>query len=127
MNEWEIKLKERAQIQLYEYIQGFNENDMADAVNGKLALIKAASKIVNKDLDYVCGTDGLSDVLFYEEEVYREYLDDLDVKPKTLYPPATVIDDYADKILIYAELYGWEKHHIVERLTKYMGMESPTM
>lgn len=127
MVEWEIELKERAQKQLNEYIQGFNENDIADAVNGRLKLIEAASKIVNKDLDYVCGTDGLSDVLFFEKEVYREFLDGLNIKPKTLYPPAYVIENYADSILTLAEMYGWEKRHIVERLTKYMGMESPTM
>lgn len=127
MVEWEIELKESAQKQLNEYIQGFNENDIADAVNGRLKLIEAASKIVNKDLDYVCGTDGLSDVLFFEKEVYREFLDGLNIKPKTLYPPAYVIENYADSILTLAEMYGWEKRHIVERLTKYMGMESPTM
>lgn len=127
MDEWEIELKERARRQLNEYIQGFNEDDKADAVNGRLKLIEAASKIVNKDLDYVCGTDGLSDALFYEEEVYREFLDGLDVKPKTLYPPEYVIENYADNILKLAKIYGWEKRHIVERLTKYMGMESPAM
>ena len=127
MDEWEIELSERARKQLDDYIKGFNKNDIADAVNGRLKLIEAASKIVNKDLDYVCGIDGLSDALFYEEEVYREFLDGLNVKSKTLYPPDYVIESYADNILKLAEMYGWEKHHIVERLTKYMGMESPAM
>lgn len=127
MNEWENEIKDKIRRQLNKYIQGFNENDIADAVNGRLALIKAASKIVNKDLDYVCGTDGLSDVLFYEKEVYQEFLDGLNVKPKTLYPSNDIIETYADSILNLAEMYGWEKRHIVERLTKYMGMESPTM
>lgn len=127
MNEWEIELKEKIRRQRDEYLQGFQENEKADAANGRLKLIEAASKIVNKDLDYVCGTDGLSDVLFYEKEIYREFLDGLNVKPKTLYPPAYVIDNYTDSIFCLAEMYGWEKRHIVERLTKYMGMESPTM
>lgn len=127
MDEWENELKEKIRRQRDEYLQGFQENDKADAANGRLKLIEAASKIVNKDLDYVCGIDGLSNVLYYEKEVYREFLDGLNVKPKTLYPSTCVIDDYADKILFYAEMYGWEKCHIVERLTKYMGMESPAM
>lgn len=127
MDEWEIETKEKIRKKLNEYIRDFNENDIADAVNGRLKLTEAASKIVNKDLDYVCGIDGLSNVLYYEKEVYREFLDGLNVKPKTLYPSTCVINDYADKILFYAEMYGWEKCHIVERLTKYMGMESPAM
>lgn len=127
MDDWELQMKEIIRSKMNEYIQSFNGNDIADAVNGRLSLIKAASKIVNEDLDYVCGIDGLSNVLFYEKEVYQEYLNGLNVKPKTLYPPVTVIDDYAENILHYAELYGWEKRHITERLAKYMGMETPTM
>lgn len=127
MDEWEHQMKEIIRSKLHEYIQGFSGSDIADAVNGRLSLIKAASKIVNKDLDYVNGIDGLSNVLFYEKEVYQEYLDGLNVQPKTLYPPEAVIDDYAENILHYAELYGWEKRHVTERLIKYMGMETPTM
>lgn len=124
MDDWEIQMKEIIRTKLNAYIQGFSGNDIADAVNGRLSLIKAASKIVNEDLDYVNGIDGLSNVLFYEKEVYQEFLDGLNVKPKTLFPPVTVIDAYAENILHYAELYGWEKRHIVERLVKYMGMEN---
>lgn len=127
MDDWELQMKEIIRTKLNEYIQDFSGNDIADAVNGRLSLIKAASKIVNEDLDYVCGIDGLSNVLFYEKEVYQEYLNGLNENPKTLYPPETVIDDYAENILHYAELYGWEKRHVTERLAKYMGMETPTM
>lgn len=110
------------------YLSTFDEYDAPAALNGRIQLIKAASRIVNKDLSYVNGIDGLSDYLYYEQEVYEEQLEKIGNNKQTLYPHDGVIERYAMRIFQHAEPYGWDVTNITDRLKKYMDMEgSATM
>lgn len=109
---------------LQKYLSDFPFEEAPAAIGGRLKLINAASKIVNDDLDYVNGIDGLSNNLFYEREVYEKQLERFGESLSDAKPTEELIEYYATRICLIADSYGWELPYVTQKLKKYMGMQN---
>lgn len=109
---------------MQKYLSDYSFEQIPVAIGSRLKLINAASKIVDEDLDYVNGIDGLSNALFYEREVYEKYLERIGGQALDANPTDELIDYYATRICLIADSYGWELPYVTQKLKKYMGMQN---
>lgn len=122
---WEKETAQKHSADIMKKIKSLKPSEQQDYLFSRMKAAKASIHLLNENLSYVGGTDGLINYYCIEQDIISGFIKEQDYKDKSKTVFKQLNDSYINNINKLSEPYGYSKRDIAFELERKIHKLSP--